>query len=1389
MFKKLFLVSMVLMLSAVFCSHLALAGTASPFPAPFTQPDGTIIVIRLCGDEFLNWTEDYDGNLIVFDSSQGGYCYAGWSGSDCISTGELVGVGFSGIAPKPRAQGHSIPENLLQRARQERAEKMPALSGKEVPLWELNIGDEPDRTDVSYLKRRVLIIHVTWEDRSTIVDRNRVDPIPKMTGEQIYDLVFNPAARSVNDYYKKLIGTADEVILPAAVKTPMDGYQGIIEVKLPGRHPNTGIIELREMILINAITFACANGLIDLSSFDTNGDGVLQTTELAIGFIVDGREASVNSDPIYDGDPRFWGVSSSNVPDASNTNGVRIESYFGQGAFHRATGMPYWDNLTIGIICHELGHAGYKFVDTYDYTYSSNGHGYWSLMAQGGWGRKGFDREGTSPGYPDAYNLTKAGCPFVIPGEIIDGKSYSLDNHLDIYAARPKGEDKQYFLLQQRKFGASADNYDQGAFTGMNSASNQNDGGLLIYHIDHNVSLYRINDKAGHYLAGIEEAHGGIQNLQNTADEKNYGDPGDLWGISKKEFSGTSDPTSGLYSPFTNDNIAPDQNKPSGITIFAITWDSVSETTAFNTELKDPRCYIEEFSIPGSLGSAVIDQIAGTISVQMPPGTDLTNLTPTVKFTGQSVTPAGGIARDFTDPLVYTVTAESGDTRQYLVTVRIRAVSDGLNISDLYLPRAENLGNSLERFIYYGKYNGETDKSRLWQVVGLEDQSLVLMQRHNYEDRRYHSEHTSALFWGQSEIYKYLNNIDSPPEAFTGFFTNGELDSIRKTDVKTIAFDLDSRTCVQVDQQGSSDTLFYLPSLGDNESQLTWSATLADYQDKILLDDMIYGSHNNRYWLRSLMLGIISNYYRLPYLASAPLPYYATMATEHCYVRPLFKLIPSDLVFMAQIGGSGIGAIAADANYLAGTGEGRNFKLTVLGGNDGADVGALSGVPGGTVTADLKEGCTLTGLIANPLGMGNFTINYKIVEERDGIRSIAGYGSSTNLTALNIDTAGLRENESYTVYVWLQKNNEIQSHEATLPQYFTLKTNSAVTGGSLRGKIKSYNPGNQTTVQLIKDGTVVCGTAIPASAGWDWDAPEQEFILVDLLPGTYDLVISKKAHTQFTVSRIIAGYGDLDLTLDSRPEIQLMTLRCGDINGDGNIDSNDLVILLANFDRCADATNYACDLNGDGLINNLDLTILWRAYNYDQGEIVIDYSKPAGIPLAGPARKADLDDIILENSPGLVDLIAFGEGQITGYGKNGKFLAPISAPDPGAIKIYTAEDLNNIRNNLSGSYVLMNDIDLASFNGGQWVPIGYHLNYFSGVFDGQGYEIKNLTVTDATHECAGLFGDANGAIIKNVGINGANIYHPPTAYAGGVCGWIEDGSIVNCYNDGSISAY
>ena len=137
------------------------------------------------------------------------------------------------------------------------------------------------------------------------------------------------------------------------------------------------------------------------------------------------------------------------------------------------------------------------------------------------------------------------------------------------------------------------------------------------------------------------------------------------------------------------------------------------------------------------------------------------------------------------------------------------------------------------------------------------------------------------------------------------------------------------------------------------------------------------------------------------------------------------------------------------------------------------------------------------------------------------------------------------------------------------------------------------------------------------------------------------------------------------------------------------------------------------------------------------------------------------------------------------------------ATDPYATKIYNAQDLQKVRCNLSGSYILMNDIvDLHTVNSGEWTPIGDNstettASRFTGVFDGQGYVIHNLRIT-GEYQYAGLFGYAEDAIIKNVGLEGTSIDITSTSdsvYVGGICGYSTSVSIIsNCYNIGDVSA-
>ncbi len=85
---------------------------------------------------------------------------------------------------------------------------------------------------------------------------------------------------------------------------------------------------------------------------------------------------------------------------------------------------------------------------------------------------------------------------------------------------------------------------------------------------------------------------------------------------------------------------------------------------------------ILSFVIDGREG--VINDIAKTVMLYMPEGTEVTHLVPTIEVSeGASVSPASGEAQDFTNPVTYTVTAPNGTTAAYTVTV---IVDDGVTV-------------------------------------------------------------------------------------------------------------------------------------------------------------------------------------------------------------------------------------------------------------------------------------------------------------------------------------------------------------------------------------------------------------------------------------------------------------------------------------------------------------------------------------------------------------------------------------------------------------------------------------------------------------------------------------------------------------------------------------
>ncbi|WP_010263980.1 lipoprotein [Treponema primitia] len=75
--------------------------------------------------------------------------------------------------------------------------------------------------------------------------------------------------------------------------------------------------------------------------------------------------------------------------------------------------------------------------------------------------------------------------------------------------------------------------------------------------------------------------------------------------------------------------------------------------------------------IPG-----IVDEAAKTVLVTAPYGTDITGMVTAITHTGVSISPAAGTPQDFTNPVIYSVTAGDGTIQPYTVTVLLGTESD-----------------------------------------------------------------------------------------------------------------------------------------------------------------------------------------------------------------------------------------------------------------------------------------------------------------------------------------------------------------------------------------------------------------------------------------------------------------------------------------------------------------------------------------------------------------------------------------------------------------------------------------------------------------------------------------------------------------------------------------
>jgi len=421
--KRIFFAIVLILISF----SVANATVAYPNPIKVTQPDGSVLTIRIHGDEYLNWITC--GNSLVAKGADGYYRYATFASSGVSKVqGSIVRATPSGDGSNVKPPKAAFAEAAQKRQMAEKQQKAASVEGT----------------------KHFLVLLIQFSDlQFSSGDTQANTAFTNMLNQTgYYD---NGATGSVKDYYSdnshSKFAPVFDVVGPITVTGNMASYS-----EDDGQTENGA-----PRLLVEACNLA--NDIIDFSQYDHNGDNVVDN----VFYYFAGYNAAEGATGT------IWPHSSSVRYKGILLDGVYLGQYSCSSELKGTSGGQM---AGIGTFCHEFGHS-IGLTDFYDTDYDENGQGLalstLSLMSSGN-----YNNGGKTPPYLTYEErhmlgwdngLTKLGEGSNTLNPISGNKAYYC----------PTGHDGEYYLFESRP----AKGWD--SYTGTD--------GLAIYHVDKSDNL------------------------------------------------------------------------------------------------------------------------------------------------------------------------------------------------------------------------------------------------------------------------------------------------------------------------------------------------------------------------------------------------------------------------------------------------------------------------------------------------------------------------------------------------------------------------------------------------------------------------------------------------------------------------------------------------------------------------------------------------------------------------------------------------------------------------------------------------------------------------------------------------------------------------------------
>ncbi len=437
----------------------AFSAPAYPYPISYTQPDGTVITLRVHGDERFGYTTS--GNIPVVKSQDGYFYYAAYTRDQINVTNIRVGsTQTKGSLPSP------ISADVIAYRKANSRLSNPFLDGgaymRGIQMNSLKSKSPAQRATSTSVMTEPLVILVEYKDVKFTTSS------PKT----VFDNKLNSSAKAP-------LGSAKTYFADnsSGAYNPTFQIYGVVTLKNNSSYyaGAEGTDRAWEMVVE-----ACEalNSSVNFKDFDQNNDGVLDN--VALIFAGHNQAEGAASTTVW---PHRYDVRAEKIV---TVDGVTIGGYSVSSEFAGAQGTTI---SPIGTFVHEFSHV-LGLLDIYDTNYDQGGQaediGSFSLMGSGN-----YNNSGNTPPYLNAVERNMLG--WLNFEELPTAANLSLEpigTSNKAYLIE-SGTADEYFIVETRK----SDGWD--SYISYTGAS---EFGLAVYHVDFN-SQNKITTVDGNFTA------------------------------------------------------------------------------------------------------------------------------------------------------------------------------------------------------------------------------------------------------------------------------------------------------------------------------------------------------------------------------------------------------------------------------------------------------------------------------------------------------------------------------------------------------------------------------------------------------------------------------------------------------------------------------------------------------------------------------------------------------------------------------------------------------------------------------------------------------------------------------------------------------------------------